>query len=154
MSQSVQSPKISDIMADYNPFSLPNIIFPSGDVTQPWSWLYQFAPITINQMKAGDPRKEAQIVQEVASYGRQLGRIIEVMNVLLAKMPEEGLAPAQKEAIAEFREMSARIQAVKEGYGQPTSRNVDKMAEALEYWKENDPDFYKKAKERLREVLE
>ena len=140
-------------MNNYDPFSLFKINFPSGDVTQPWSWWYQLAPITINQMKTGDAQKELQIVQEVASYGRQLGRIIEVMDVMLEKVPLEKLTEMEQEAIDDFQEMSEKVRAVKEGYKPASEKSIDKMLAALAYWKENNPEFYREAKERLEEEL-
>ena len=53
----------------------------SGDVTQsinPWNWFWrsvggQFGLININLGKSADPDLESQILEDVGSYGRQLG---------------------------------------------------------------------------------
>lgn len=68
----------------------------SGDVTQPWSWLYQFAPITINQMKTENPALEKRIVNEVASYGKQLGKLVEAVQVLARNLDTSKLGSDEK----------------------------------------------------------
>jgi hypothetical protein len=55
----------------------------SGDVTQainPWSWFFrtvgnQLGLININLGKSSDPELEQRIVNEVGTYGKQLGQI-------------------------------------------------------------------------------
>src|ERR671915_602434 len=61
-----------------------------GDVTQ-WirtSWIKSLSDqtgfININNVRAGDPELERRIIEDVASYGRQLGGIMEAPDVLLA----------------------------------------------------------------------
>jgi hypothetical protein len=57
-----------------------------GDVTQ-WirtSWIKSLSDqtgfININNVRAGDPEAERRIIEDVASYGRQLGRIMEALG--------------------------------------------------------------------------
>ncbi|MFN5589062.1 MAG: hypothetical protein ACK48P_04440 [Holosporales bacterium] len=40
--------------------------------------------VPITTMASSDPALEQNIVQNVASYGRQLGRVVDVLNVLIA----------------------------------------------------------------------
>ena len=68
----------------------------SGDVAQritaPW-----FSPsLTVNY--AGDPEVEDRVVTEVASYGKQLGWLMEIAIALAKKqpLPEETVTPPGK----------------------------------------------------------
>ncbi len=100
----------------------------SGDVTQVWAtWarvVGQWGLININVGGSGtaDPVTERRIVDEVASYGRQLGRISEAL--IEATVTEEAAdgqrldraklkRDEQIAALLEFREMLRQIEAVK-----------------------------------------
>lgn len=94
----------------------------SGDVTQtinPWTWFFnpmqsQFGLININMGRSSDPEIEEEVLTEVASYGKQLGRLGEAMEVLLDHFhPQEKLKPHEEKAVAELRDMLAEIARVK-----------------------------------------
>lgn len=82
----------------------------SGDVTQainPWSWNLkswgsQFGLVNINLGKSGDPELEQQILEEVGTYGRQLGRMGDVLAVLLKHLDPKKLSDSDKKAIMAF----------------------------------------------------
>ena len=65
----------------------------SGGVAQnilPWNWFANFTGnrfswFTVNLGRSSAPEVEADILENVGSYGRQLGRIGEVLEVLVAK---------------------------------------------------------------------
>jgi hypothetical protein len=64
----------------------------SGNVTQtinPWNWLFnpvgsQVGLVNIELGPSANPPVEEEILTSVASYGKQLGRIEDVLEVLLA----------------------------------------------------------------------
>jgi hypothetical protein len=63
-----------------------------GDVTQ-WirtSWIKSLSDqtgfININNVRAGDPELERRIIEDVASYGRQLGRMMEALDVVIGHL--------------------------------------------------------------------
>ncbi len=55
----------------------------SGDVTQtinPWTWMFnpvgsQFGLVNISLGKSSNPDVEQEVLEDVASYGKQLGRL-------------------------------------------------------------------------------
>ena len=64
----------------------------SGDVTQtinPWTWMSQFVGnqfgLNINLGQSSAPELERLILDEVGSYGRQLGRIGDALLPLIKK---------------------------------------------------------------------
>ncbi len=105
-----------------------SIKFPlSGDVTQainPWSWwlksMGQFGFIYINQMESSDSELERTILENVAGYGKQLGRIVEALNVLVEYSDGTGLTEEDRKVLKDFSDMAAEIAAVKGGYEAPT----------------------------------
>lgn len=97
----------------------------SGNVDQtinPWAWSFastggQFGLINIDLGLSRAPEVEADILARVGSYGRQIGRIGEALEVLLriveTKCAPESLTPDEAKAIADFRETMCLIRAVK-----------------------------------------
>jgi hypothetical protein len=94
----------------------------SGDVTQtiaPWTaflaaWGSQVGLVNINLGKSSDPQIEQEVLSEVASYGRQLGRIEEALAVLLRHFrPQTELTGEEEAAIRDLKRMLDDIADVK-----------------------------------------
>jgi len=101
---------------------MPNVRLPlSGDVTQainPWNWMLnsvgsQFGLINVNLGKSSDPQLEEQILEEVGSYGRQLGRIGDVLSVLLKHVKVSDLSDDDKKKIWAFESQLTEIERLK-----------------------------------------
>jgi len=105
----------------------------SGDVNQritaPW-----FSPsLTVNY--AGDPQVEDRVVTEVASYGRQLGWLMEI-TIALAKqqaLPEETLR--------RLEQASEKIEAIKKSV---QGSALDEAQMALDRLERDQPEVYKR----------
>lgn len=87
---------------------MPDFRLPlSGDVSQtinPWNWFFrsvgsQFGLINISLGKSSDPVLEHQILNDVGSYGRQIGQIGDALRVLIDHVPLSGLKPEEQRAI-------------------------------------------------------
>jgi hypothetical protein len=101
---------------------MPNVRLPlSGDVTQainPWNWMLnsvgsQFGLVNINLGRSTDPELEREILEEVGSYGRQLGRIGDVLGVLLKHVKIENLSDDEKKKIWAFETQLVEIERLK-----------------------------------------
>jgi len=101
---------------------MPNLMLPlSGDVTQainPWTWFVksvggQFGLININLGKSSDPVLEQQILDDVGTYGRQLGQIGDALAVLLRHVKLADLNPDEVRAIEAFQLQLAQIERLK-----------------------------------------
>jgi hypothetical protein len=58
----------------------------------PWSWTFgDFSLFTVNLGKSAAPGVEARVLDEVGSYGRQLGRIGEALSVIIDWAEKQGL---------------------------------------------------------------
>lgn len=94
----------------------------SGDVVQtinPWTMMFnpmggQYGLINISLGKSSNPDVEQRVLEDVASYGRQLGRIGDALAVLLDHFkPDRPLTEGEAKKIADLREMLERIAEVK-----------------------------------------
>ena len=93
----------------------------SGGVAQnilPWNWFTnltgnKFSWFTVNLGRSSAPEVEADILDNVGSYGRQLGRIGEVLEVLVAKLPREALTPDELAAVEDFNAQMREIKRIK-----------------------------------------
>lgn len=70
---------------------------------------------SINQQATDDPRLEQEIVSEVASYGKQLGRLIEAVAVL-AKHAEDSVRTEDKGALTELSKLAEEIKTAREKF--------------------------------------
>ena len=73
----------------------------------------QFGLININLGKSADPQLEEQILEEVGSYGRQLGRIGDVLGVLLKHVKLSDLSDDDKKKIWAFQSQLTEIERLK-----------------------------------------
>ncbi|MBO9709250.1 MAG: hypothetical protein J7521_13670 [Caulobacter sp.] len=68
----------------------------------PWSWTFgNVSLFSINLGKSAAPGVEARVLDEVGSYGRQLGRIGEALSVIIDWAEEHGLP--EHRAITELK---------------------------------------------------
>ena len=93
----------------------------SGDVTQtinPWTWVFNtsgnnFSLMTVNMGVSSNSAIEKEVLDEVGSYGRQLGRIGEALSVLVDTLDRTGLSKPQKDALTTFEAMQIEIAKIK-----------------------------------------
>ena len=100
----------------------------SGDVVQsisPWTAFlspignqYGLVNVTIGQ--SSEPAVEADALSDVASYGKQLGRIGDALIVLLEHFhPQKKLTAQEEAAIDALKDMLNKIADVKEKHKRP-----------------------------------
>jgi hypothetical protein len=93
-----------------------------GDVTQ-WirtTWIKSLSDqtgfININNVRAGDPEVERRIIEDVASYGRQLGRIMEALDVVIGQLrlgERTDLTADERHALQDFSDLVQQVQMLK-----------------------------------------
>jgi hypothetical protein len=102
---------------------MPDFHLPlSGDVTQsinPWNWLFhgsynQIGLINVRLGNSGDPEIEKKILDDVGTYGRQLGRIGDALGVLIDHMDQSSLSVKEQHAIRALRLQLEQIELIKE----------------------------------------
>lgn len=101
---------------------MTDVRFPlAGDVSQainPWTWVSrwaenQFGLINISLGRSSDPDAEQQILNEVGSYGKQLGRIGDALEVLVNHFNKEHLSEEEMAAIILLKEQLREIDRIK-----------------------------------------
>ncbi|GAA0784747.1 hypothetical protein E1180_06960 [Roseibium denhamense] len=102
---------------------MPSFHLPlSGDVTQainPWTAMFramgsQFGLININLGRSSAPEVEQDILTEVGSYGRQIGRISDVLEVLIDQVEfKKNLSEKDRETLEVFKAMQLEIAEIK-----------------------------------------
>ena len=83
----------------------------SGDVTQainPWSWTFgaassQAGLVNSNLGRSSDPELEQELLDEVGSYGMQLGRIGDALAVLIRRVKLDDLDAGERDALTALR---------------------------------------------------
>jgi hypothetical protein len=122
----------------------------SGDVAQDITSSIggQLGLLNINATRSGDPGLEQRIITQVASYGRQLGRLIDAVDVL-ARQPRHGLSDADSRALDQLHELAERIAAVKE---QKALDHVDRIVTEVQALSRH-PKTNAEAIRRVREAL-
>jgi hypothetical protein len=98
----------------------------SGNVTQninPWNWVFnptggQFGLVNIALGQSSNPAVEEEVLTDVASYGKQLGRIEDALLLLINRAQKAGeLSDEDKQAFGALRDMMGEIAAVKAKHG-------------------------------------
>ncbi len=93
----------------------------SGAVTQainPWTAYFhvmgsQFGLVNINLGNSSNPDVEAAVLDDVASYGKQLGRMGDVLQVLIHHLDPKDLDADEQAAIRQFTSLLDEINGVK-----------------------------------------
>jgi hypothetical protein len=94
----------------------------SGNVTQsinPWTWMFnpvgsQVGLVNIELGQSSNPAVEEEVLSDVASYGKQLGRIEDALLVLLAHFhPERELTVDEQKALSDLKAIATDVAAVK-----------------------------------------
>lgn len=102
----------------------------SGNVTQsinPWTWFFnpvgsQVGLVNIELGQSSNPAVEEEVLSDIASYGKQLGRVEDALLVLLAHFrPDRPLTAEEETAISALRAIVAEIAAVKARHKRQTA---------------------------------
>ena len=103
---------------------MPSFRLPlSGNVTQsinPWTMLFnpvgsQVGLVNIELGQSTQPEVEEEVLTDVASYGKPIGRIEDALVVLLDHFnPSRTLTSQEQQAIDDLRELVTQVQKVKE----------------------------------------
>ena len=92
----------------------------SGDVTQPWSWtIGQLGLVNINLGRSSNPEVEQEVLDEVGSYGKQLGCIGDALAVLIKHVKLDELTATERDAITKLRFQLEAVEQIKAGHRTP-----------------------------------
>ena len=104
-----------------------------------------FLAVLTQGMSTADAAQEQRIIQGVASYGRQLGRISDVLNVLMSLVDTTGLNPDQQQKLDDFYEMLEQITKEK------VENQLDLLLKEIGDLKDQDKGKYQELVKKLRD---
>ncbi len=90
-----------------------------NQVINPWHWFTrvvgggQFGLINIVLGKTQSPEVEEEILDDVGSYGRQLGRLGDALDAVLVHMKVDTWDQKGQDAVADFRAQLREIRRIK-----------------------------------------
>jgi hypothetical protein len=143
--------------------------------TNIWSplWRYAYAPNThtdtttvagniinmvVGKMRSKSPRQEKEIIEGVASYGKQLGRISDALNALIplvvSQMDRTNLKQDKRRALEDFLAMYEEIAKVKGKHIPPNETQLDLLFKDIRDLKGRDDETYQNLLKRLRDFAE
>lgn len=135
----------------------------SGAVSQvisPMQWWIrtlsqQTGFININNVRSTDPEMERRIIEDVASYGRQLGRIMEALDVVVRHAPPDALTADEQRALGDFSDLVRRVEAIKDESrpATPTPARVERLIGEVRALEHRDERAYGEIVARLREAF-
>lgn len=115
-----------------SPFNLPL----SGNVTQDINPVTSWLSPQVEFNFAGKREVEADVVSNIASYGKQLGTIIPALLELAGD--------TQGPALDELRALEVKIESIKEKHrSQQALKSQQELQQALEKLKQEDPEALK-----------
>lgn len=113
----------------------PALAFAPERLWQPINTGWTFGNLTINTDNSSAPQIEQQVLNR-HSYGRQIGRLMDAVEVLIAAVPKAKSA----EGVQDFLDLAAEVHAIKEA-GRET--RLGRLRGELEALKVQDPQAWK-----------
>lgn len=94
-----------------------NLALAPSQLTQtinPWSWTFgDISLFTVNLGQSSDPAFEARVLEQVGTYGRQIGRIGEALEVLIRGLDLTALDAADAAALQALRDQVREVKRLK-----------------------------------------
>lgn len=140
----------------------PPIAYPFADflINPQTSWSRWFNPQLFISLNSTDAPIENHVLSRVGSYGKQLGVLLDVADVLVARLPSDGLTPAERRAVTALADLRDDVEEAKSEFrGEPveadvTRGEVDRLLANLDDLRRRDPDTHRELTGRLRAALD
>ena len=142
---------------------------PWGRMLSQWGYTYDPTTVTdtitgnvittiINEDNSTNPSKERDIVEKHYSYGKQLGRIGDALDVLislaLSRRDPSELQQDERHALQDFLGMHERIDEIKGRHSSPSETYLDLLFRDIRDLKRRDPETYRSLIEKIRDFAE
>jgi hypothetical protein len=103
----------------------------------------------VNSNNSSAPETEQTVVMQ-HSYGRQLGRLMDAVDLLVEDLEARQPALSGNERLADFRRLKADIDDIK---ARAAERRVERFAAELEALSRTNQTAYRNLRQRLRELV-
>jgi len=136
--------------------------FAPASLTQPINPGWVFGSVHITNENSSDPAAERRITETI-SYGRQLGRLMDAITVLIARADpdvlsgeQKALVPEPQKAFDDFWDLLKKIQAAKSADPARwlSEQGMTELAGRLKALRTSDRDRYERLAAVLRTALE
>jgi hypothetical protein len=102
--------------------------------------------------------QENHVFNQVGSYGKQLGKIINVLDVLVAHLPQNELTPQEQIALRDFRQLSEQVKGAVATIKGPqqksiTQADVDQLIENLQSLAGSNPKAHRRLVDQLKTAI-
>lgn len=119
----------------------------------------QFFPINVNWRNEDDVEVEHHVISEVGSYGKQLSIIMDVIDVLMARLDKTDLTSRERYCLNRFAELMQEVDSAVADYHGPkdkgvTRNDIDRIIEELHLLQRTDPGAYREHAARLQQTLQ
>lgn len=137
------------------------VAFPFADflINPQTSWARVFNPQLFISYNSADAPIENHVLSRVGSYGKQLGTLLDAVEVLAARLPSDELTPAERSAVNALAELRADVERAKAVFrGEPvradlSRADIDRLLGQLADLERTDPDAHRNLVGRLRNGL-
>jgi hypothetical protein len=136
------------------------ITFPFAEfiINPQTSWKRFVNPQFFFTYNLGDAAIENHVLSRAGSYGKQLGKILDVVDVLVRHLPADALTAGERRTVDEFIELRDDVERAKGEFredegGVGSGVNVDRFLSSLDRLRNTDPRAYAAAVRRLRDGL-
>lgn len=121
----------------------------------PWSMWNdtQYGLVNIRYGATSNPELEQRIVEDVAGYGKQIGRTIDALRTIVSALHKLVPTLQDDKAIIDFLALVAAIDEEKKRYGSD-NRLVQELVENVNALKREDEGRYLAVREQLIETLQ
>lgn len=134
----------------------PPIAFPFAEffISPQTTWTRFFNPQFFITYNSGDAAIENHVLSRAGSYGKQLGTMLDALDVLVRHLPLDDLTTTERRTVDEFTALRERVEDAKRefrgGEDKRSSIDIDRLLADLARLRRTDPDAYAAAVERLR----
>jgi len=111
--------------------------------------------VTVNQ---GDAAIENHVLARAGSYGKQIGRMQEVLDILIARLPPPALSPIEERSIEKYQQTRGTVvDAVEEvtpnDAARPSGQDIESWLDQLAALRSTDPARFERYAGRLKDFL-
>lgn len=122
------------------------------------NWQRFFNPQIFVSYNSADADIENHVLGRAGSYGKQIGRILDVLDVLVPRLAEGELTPSERLILDRFRDLSGRVDSAVDEFrgrreGSITLGEIDRIVERVKDLASTDAVTYRAVADRLRSAL-
>lgn len=105
----------------------PPIAYPFADflINPQTNWSRWFNPQLFISLNSSDAPIENHVLSRVGSYGKQLGVLLDIADVLVARLPADELTPTERRAVAALADLRDDVEEAKSEFrGDPVTSDL------------------------------